>query len=104
MISKKLIKYERLQSITHCSTVLSKIVRIFPKHEFQALTKKHHVSQKFRSFSRWSQYVALLTEQLASRSRLRDVVDNIGVQVHKKTRKTRNSPPPQNLWVEGDKN
>ena len=37
--------------MAHCSTVLSQIVRIFPRHEFQALANKHHVGQKFRSFS-----------------------------------------------------
>src|SRR6056297_3323396 len=69
--------------MAHCSTVLSQIVRIFPRHEFQGLAKKHHVGQKFRSFSRWSQFVALLTAQLTNRSSLRDVVDNFGVQGHK---------------------
>ena len=69
--------------MAHCSTVLSQIVRIFPRHEFQTLAKKHHVGQKFRSFSRWSQFVALLTAQLTSRSSLRDVVDNLGAQGHK---------------------
>ena len=69
--------------MAHCSTVLSQIVRIFPRHEFQALAKKHHVGQKFRSFSRWTQFVALLTAQLTSRNSLRDVVDNLGAQGHK---------------------
>lgn len=69
--------------MAHCSTVLSQIVRIFPRHEFQSLANKHHVGQKFRSFSRWTQFVALLTAQLTSRSSLRDVVDNLSVQGHK---------------------
>lgn len=69
--------------MAHCSTVLSQIVRIFPRHEFQTLANKHHVGQKFRSFSRWFQFVALLTVQLTSRSSLRDVVDNLGAQASK---------------------
>lgn len=69
--------------MAHCSTVLSQIVRIFPRHEFQSLAGKHHVGQKFRSFSRWTQFVALLTAQLASRKSLRDVVDNLSAQGHK---------------------
>jgi hypothetical protein len=69
--------------VAHCSTVLSQIVRIFPRHEFQALASKYHVGQKFRSFSRWTQFVALLTAQLASRKSLRDVVDNLSAQGHK---------------------
>ncbi|BCR04531.1 IS4 family transposase [Desulfuromonas versatilis] len=66
--------------MAHCSTVLSQIVRIFPRHEFQSLANKHHVGQKFRSFSRWTQFVAMLTAQLTGRSSLRDVVDNLSVQ------------------------
>ena len=69
--------------MAHCSTVLSQIVRIFPRHEFQSLANRHHVGQKFRSFSRWTQFVALLTAQLASRKSLRDVVDNLSAQRHK---------------------
>ncbi len=66
--------------MAHCSTVLFQIVRIFPRHEFQVLANKHHVGQKFRSFSRWTQFVALLTAQLSGRSSLRDITDNIAAQ------------------------
>ena len=69
--------------MAYCSTVLSQIVRIFPRHEFQTLARKHHVGQKFRTFSRWSQFVAMLTAQLTSRSSLRDVVDNLSAQASK---------------------
>ena len=47
--------------MAHSNTVLSQIVRIFPRHEFQTLANMHHAGQKFRSFSRWTQFVALLT-------------------------------------------
>lgn len=66
--------------MAHCSTVLSQIVRIFPRHEFQSLANRHHAGQKFRSFSRWSQFVAMLAAQLTGRSSLRDVVDNFSAQ------------------------
>lgn len=66
--------------MAHCSTVLSQIVKIFPRHEFQSLANTHHEGQKFRSFSRWSQFVAMLTAQLSARNSLRDVVDTLGVQ------------------------
>jgi len=69
--------------VAHFNTALSQIVRFFPRHEFQALADKHHVGQKFRSFSRWTQFVAMLTAQLTSRSSLRDIVDNLGVQTSK---------------------
>lgn len=69
--------------MAHCSTVLSQIVRILPRHEFQSLAKKFHVGQKFRSFSRWTQFVALLTAQLTGRDSLRDIVENMTAQAGK---------------------
>lgn len=69
--------------MAHCSTVLSQIVRIFPRHEFQALANKHHVGQKFRSFSRWTQFVALMSAQLTGRDSLRDIVENMSAQARK---------------------
>lgn len=69
--------------MAHCSTVLSQIVRIFPRHEFQALANKHHVVQKFRLFSRWTQFVALMTAQLTGRDSLRDIVENMSAQARK---------------------
>jgi len=69
--------------MAHCSTVLSQILRIFPRHEFQTLASKYHAGQKFRSFSRWTQFVALLTAQLTGRDSLRDIVENMSVQAGK---------------------
>lgn len=69
--------------MAHCSTVLSQIIRIFPRHEFQTLAKKHHSGQKFRSFSRWTQFIALLTAQLTGRDSLRDIVENMAAQARK---------------------
>ncbi|PLX88401.1 MAG: IS4 family transposase [Desulfuromonas sp.] len=69
--------------MAHCSTVLSQIVRIFPKHEFQSLANTYHAGQKFRSFSRWMQFVALMTAQLTGRDSLRDIVENMSAQAGK---------------------
>ena len=69
--------------MAHCSTVLSQIVRFLPRHEFQTLAKQYHVGQKFRSFSRWTQFVAMFSAQLTGRSSLRDIVTSLGVQGHK---------------------
>ena len=40
----------------------------------------YHVGQKFRSFNRWSQFLAMAIAQISSRKSLRDVVSNIGAQ------------------------
>ena len=69
--------------MAHCSTVLSQIVQFFPRHEFNSLAKKFHSGQKFRMFSRWTQFVVMLAAQLTHRCSLRDVVDSFGVQSSK---------------------
>lgn len=40
-------------------------------------------AQKFRSFTRWTQFVAMLTAQLSGRCSLRDEVDSLAVQGQK---------------------
>lgn len=69
--------------MAHCSTVLNQVVGFFKRHEFESLARKHHAGQKFRTFSRWAQFVAMLTAQLSGRKSLRDLVENLAVQSHK---------------------
>lgn len=69
--------------MAHCNTVLNQVVRFFKRHEFEALARKHHNGQNFRSFNRWSQFTAMLVAQLSGRKSLRDLVDNLKVQGHK---------------------
>ena len=57
--------------MAHHNTILSQIVALFPRHEFEALAKEHHVGQKFRSFNRWSQFLAMMVAQLSGRKSLR---------------------------------
>ncbi|MCW8891737.1 MAG: DUF4372 domain-containing protein, partial [Deltaproteobacteria bacterium] len=40
------MKNSEFHFVEHCITVLSQIVRIFPGHEFQALTNKDHAGQE----------------------------------------------------------
>ena len=69
--------------MAHNNTVISQVVRFFKRHEFESLARKHHVGQKFRSFNRWSQFMAMMVCQLSGRKSLRDVVENLKVQGHK---------------------
>ena len=66
--------------MAHRNTVLSQIAAFLPRHEFEKLAKEHHVGRKFRSFSRWSQFMALMIGQLAGRVSLRDLADNIATR------------------------
>ena len=69
--------------MAHCNTVLNQVVGFFKRHEFESLARKHHVGQKFRSFNRWSQFMAMMVCQLSGRKSLRDIVENLKAQVHK---------------------
>ena len=45
--------------MAHSSTILNQLTALFPRHEFESLAKTHHKGQKFRSFNRWSQFLAM---------------------------------------------
>ncbi len=69
--------------MAHCNTILSQILKLVPRHEFETLAKQHHSGRSFRTASRWSQFVVLMMAQMAGRSSLRDSVENISAQAHR---------------------
>ncbi len=69
--------------MSHCNTILSQILKLLPRHEFETLAKQHHSGRSFRTASRWSQFVTLAMAQLAGRKSLRDIVENVSAQAHR---------------------
>jgi hypothetical protein len=69
--------------MAHCNTILSQILKLVPRHEFEALANQHHSGRTFRKASRWSQFVSLTVAQLSGRNSLRDIVDNMSAQIHR---------------------
>lgn len=69
--------------MAHCNTILSQILKLVPRHEFETLAKHHHSGRAFRKASRWSQFVSLTMAQLSGRNSLRDIVDNMSAQTHR---------------------
>lgn len=69
--------------MAHCNTVIGQMLNIFSRHEFESLAKEHHTGRKFRTFDRWSQFVAMTSAQLSSRASLRDLVSNLSAQAKK---------------------
>ena len=59
--------------MAHVSTILSQIIKLVPRHDFEKLAKEHHSGQKLRKTSRWDQFTAMLTSQLTGRQSLRDI-------------------------------
>lgn len=82
--------------MAHHNTIFAQLLKLVPRHEFESLAQQHHVGQKLRKMSRWSQYVAFCLAQVAGRSSLRDIVSNLSAQAAKlyhlgSTRVTRTS-------------
>jgi len=69
--------------MAHHNTILNQISAILPRHEFYSLAKQHHQGSKFRSFSRWSQFMVMFIGQLSGRKSLRDLVMNVAAQSSK---------------------
>jgi hypothetical protein len=69
--------------MAHSSTVLAQMLKLVPRHEFDSLAAVHHSGRKLRKMSRWSQFVAMASAQLAGRTSLRDLVHNLEAQLTK---------------------
>jgi len=69
--------------LAHHNTVFSQLLKFIPRHEFETLANRHHSGRSFRTASRWSQFVTMAMAQLAGRTSLRDIVDNISAQAHR---------------------
>lgn len=65
------------------STVLAQMLKLLPRHEFDALAREHHEGRKLRKISRWAQFVAMASAQLTGRASLRDLLGNLAAQSSK---------------------
>ncbi|WP_304511262.1 IS4 family transposase [Desulfopila sp. IMCC35008] len=66
--------------MAHYNTILNQIASFLPRHDFEKLAQKHHQGHKFRSYSRWSQFMAMTVAQLTGRKSLRDLVSNLAAK------------------------
>ena len=69
--------------MSHNNTVLSQLLKLIPRHEFESMSHDHHHGQRLRKTRRWSQFVALMFGQLAGRNSLRDIESNMQAQRHR---------------------
>jgi len=69
--------------MSHHNTVFSQILKLTPRHEFEALAKQHSSGRSFRTAARWSQFVTMAMAQLSGRNSLRDIVENMSAQAHR---------------------
>jgi len=69
--------------MAHHSTVFAQLLKLISRHEFETLANQHHSGRSFRTASRWSQFATMMMGQLAGRSSLRDIVENVSAQTHR---------------------
>jgi len=79
---KKHSNIKEIQAMSHHNTILSQILKLVPRHEFNRLAKKHDGMRRRDAMSRWTQFVAMSTAQLSGRASLRDIEQTISSQKH----------------------
>lgn len=68
--------------MAHCNTVLSQMLKMIPRHEFEKLANDVDGKVRSTALSRWSQFVALTVGQLNGRQSLRDIESCLSTQQH----------------------
>lgn len=66
--------------MSHHNIVLSQLLRLVPRHEFDQLAKQHDGKRRQGSLNRWTQFVALSVGQLGGRRSLRDIESSLAAQ------------------------
>ena len=69
--------------MAHCSTILGQLLALFPRHEFETIRREVQPKVHARALSAWTQFVAMLSGQLAGRDSLRGMVDALAPQSNK---------------------
>lgn len=68
--------------MAHSNTVLSQMLKMIPRHEFEKLANTVDGKVRSSAMSRWSQFVALSVGQLNGRKSLRDIESCLSAQQH----------------------
>ena len=64
------------------NTILSQLLKLIPRLEFERLGNQHDGRHRSDALSRWSQFVALSIGQLAGRTSLRDIEATLHSKSH----------------------
>lgn len=66
--------------MSHHNTILSQMLKLIPRHEFDSLGQQHDNKRRVGALSRWSQFVAMFTCQVSGLSSLRDIESTLQTQ------------------------
>lgn len=66
--------------MSHHNTILSQMLKLIPRHEFDSLSQQHDGKRRHGALSRWSRFVAMFTCQVSGLSSLRDIESTLHAQ------------------------
>lgn len=66
--------------MSHNNTVISQMLKLVGRHEFERLQKQEDKPRKKGALTRWSQFVAMFTCQMTGSVSLRDIENTLGSQ------------------------
>ena len=69
--------------MAYSNTILGQFLALFPRHEFEKIRREVQPKVHARALSAWTQFVAMLSGQLAGRDSLRGMVDALAPQGRK---------------------
>lgn len=79
-VTANLLKQLDKTSMSHHNTILSQMLKLIPRHEFEHLSLQHDGKRRLGALSRWSQFVAMFTCQVSGLSSLRDIESTLHTQ------------------------
>jgi hypothetical protein len=59
--------------MSHINTIFHQLLRIFPRHQFDKLVRKHHADRYVKYYTTWQQFITLLYAQIKGKDSLRDI-------------------------------
>ena len=67
--------------MAHVNTIFHQLLLIINRHDFRKLeSKQFKPKRKYRTLSRWDQFVAMMFAQITHRKSLRDIVNQLHFQ------------------------
>lgn len=73
-----------METMAHLNTILGQMLQLVPRHVFDHIVATHAwAGPKPRTFSYWSQFVAMLYAQFSGRKSLRDLVFSLNQHIEK---------------------
>jgi transposase len=66
--------------MSHHNTILTQMLKIVPRHEFETMSKRYDKHRRSNALSRWTQFVSMMTCQISGLSSLRDIESTMASQ------------------------